>query len=174
MNDLDKYIRELETLLDESWTLPIAKNKYIVDGEKLLSIVDHIKKSYPVEITQAKDVLSKRDQIEERARKDSEEMRQQAAKYSEETLLKARRNKERILSEAEEAAKAKIDDQEIMAAAQKQAAMIIQKAKDDSVRMKNVTMDYLRRALDESHRSLEKANEMIDSLRSAYNGEDKE
>ncbi len=172
MNDLGTYLKELENLLEESWTLPIAKNKYIVDGERLENIINQIRKSYPIEIAQAKEILAKKDQIEQRAIKDSEEMRQKAAKYSEETLLKARRNRDNILSEAEAAAKAKLDDQEIIAAAQRQAAAIIQKAKDDTKKMRAVTLSYVKKALDDSERSLLKATEIVEQLKSVYGNDD--
>ncbi len=170
--DLDKYITELENLLEESWTVPLIKNKYCVDSEKLASIIEKIRKCYPIEISQAKEIINKKEAIEKRAMEDSEEMRRKAARFSEEIMIKARANKEKIIAEAEEIARSKIDNQEIMQNANRQAAAIIQKAKDDSRKMRMVTRDYILSSLTKTSNELEKANDIINKLKETYNDED--
>ena len=103
---------------------------------------------------------------------DSEEMRRKAARFSEEIMIKARANKEKIIAEAEEIARSKIDNQEIMQNANRQAAAIIQKAKDDSRKMRMVTRDYILSSLTKTSNELEKANDIINKLKETYNDED--
>ena len=56
-NDFVKKLEELEDILDESWNLPLASNKYIVNGEKLKELVSEIKLCLPKEMQKAQIIL---------------------------------------------------------------------------------------------------------------------
>lgn len=169
MDNLEKNLKDLEALLEESWSLPFTgEKKFIVDRDKILEIIDNIRKCYPAEVAQAKEILAKKDLIEQKAKEESANIRKTAARLAEETMTKARSNRDRIISDAEELAKAKLDDQVILATAQKQASQIIEKAKVDAMKMHNVTLSYLKKAIADSERSLSKANELVAQLKSSF------
>lgn len=171
-NDFTRSVDELDDLLEESWNLPIASNKYIVNGEKLKSIISEIKLNLPMEMRKSREVLENREKMLQKAKEDSDNMVKKAKKTSEMMLLKARKSAETILANARTEAETILNEQDILDIAQKRADDIIDRAKTEAAKMRSVTISYIDNMLNDSQRSLEKAVNAIEQVKKTYNEND--
>lgn len=170
-NDFNKSLEDLENLLEESWNLPIANNKYIINGEKLKNIISDIKLNIPMEMRKAREVLDNKDKLVSKTKEESDAMMDKAKKNAEMMLVKARKSAEGIIEKAKIQAETMVDEQEIMSIAKERAADIVERAKSDAIKMRNVTLSYVDGVLNESQRSLEKALDSVRQARKSYNGD---
>ena len=115
-----------------------------------------------------------KDKILEKAEEDSNSMIERAKKTSETMLSKARKNSASIISEAKEEASKLIDEQAILAIAKERAEGIVDRAKNDSVKMRNVTVNYIEGIVNDTYKSLERALNAVEQLKETYTNEDKE
>jgi len=74
-NEVMELIDQLYTMVSEAWGVPLGNEKCIVERDQVLEILDEIKTAMPVELSEAKRLVSARDefinnakQAEERAR----------------------------------------------------------------------------------------------------------
>ena len=77
-------------------------------------------------------------------------------------------------SEAKEEASKLIDEQAILAIAKERAEGIVDRAKNDSVKMRNVTVNYIEGIVNDTYKSLERALNAVEQLKETYTNEDKE
>ena len=61
-----------------------------------------------------------------------------------------------------------LNEQEIRVVARERAAEIVDKAKNDALRMKSVTVNYLDQAINEAQRSLEQALKYVKQAKDSY------
>ena len=70
-NEVMELIDQLYTMVSEAWGVPLGNEKCIVERDQVLEILDEIKTAMPVELSEAKRLVSAegiRNQAEERAR----------------------------------------------------------------------------------------------------------
>ena len=90
-NEVMELIDQLYTMVSEAWGVPLGNEKCIVERDQVLEILDEIKTAMPVELSEAKRLVSARDEF----------------------INNAKREAEGIRNQAEERARALVDDQEI-------------------------------------------------------------
>ena len=91
-NEVMELIDQLYTMVSEAWGVPLGNEKCIVERDQVLEILDEIKPAMPVELSEAKRLVSARDEF----------------------INNAKREAEGIRNQAEERARALVDDQEIV------------------------------------------------------------
>ena len=91
-NEVMELIDQLYTMVSEAWGVPLGNEKCIVERDQVLEILDEIKTAMPVELSEAKRLVSARDEF----------------------INNAKREAEGIRNQAEERARALVDDQEIV------------------------------------------------------------
>ena len=134
-------VDRLEELLSQGTHIPFS-SRVVVDGEMLLSIIDQMRVSIPEEIREARRLL----------------------RDKEKQLSEAREEVGRIISEAREDAARLTDDHEIRAAAEEQAARMIEEARLG-------TQEILLGADDYAAQVLRELAEHLDSMQNTvYNG----
>lgn len=170
VSEFNKRLEELDDLLEESWTLPFASNKYIVNGERLRGIIDALKSSLPTELRKAKEVLDTKDKTTARAREEADIMVERAKKNSELMLAKAKKTSETIIENARAEAEELINEQEIIAIANERAENIIEQARQDAIKMRNVTLSYIDGVITEGEKSLGTALTTLNQLKQSYSG----
>ena len=99
-NEVMELIDQLYTMVSEAWGVPLGNEKCIVERDQVLEILDEIKTAMPVELSEAKRLVSARDEF----------------------INNAKREAEGIRNQAEERARALVDDQEIVRSAAARAA----------------------------------------------------
>ena len=90
-NEVMELIDGLYSMVSEAWGVPLGNDKCIVEREKALSMIEDIKNRLPAELSEAKRLVSARDEF----------------------IGNAKREAESIRRAAEEKARAMIDEQEI-------------------------------------------------------------
>lgn len=91
-NEVMELIDQLYTMVSEAWGVPLGNEKCIVERDQVLEILDEIKTAMPVELSEAKRLVSARDEF----------------------INNAKREAESIRNQAEERARALVNDQEIV------------------------------------------------------------
>ncbi len=105
-NAVDELINNLYEMVQDAWSMPLGRERCVVDRDKVLDILDEIRASLPSDLRTAKDLLEKRDTVIANAKKEAESIKTQAEEY----------------------ARNKINDHEIMVQARKKASEIISNA----------------------------------------------
>jgi hypothetical protein len=170
VSEFNKCLDELENLLEESWTLPLASNKYIVNGNQLRGIIESLRNSLPQELKKAKEVLDAKDKTAARAKEEADIIVERAKKNSELMLSKAKKASEQILENARAEAETLISEQQITTIANERAEQLVEQAKQDAIKMRNVTITYIDGVINESEKSLGTALSTLTQLKQSYSG----
>ena len=105
MDNIRSIIYRMESLLDTSKTMPMGGQK-IIDARRMKELMDQLVLSIPQEVDAARQLLENKDTLLHQAQSDAKRRR----------------------TEAENAYRARVDDNEIIAAAQERANTIEQEA----------------------------------------------
>ncbi len=169
-NDFEKCLEELEDLLEESWSVPLAKNKFIIDGEKLRGIVSNLKLRMPGEMKRAKELVAKKDEMMATAQNEAKYMLEKAKKNADLINANAKANAENLMERAKAQVEIMINQQEIMRLAQDRASAMLEQARNDALKMRSVTISYVENALNEAGRSLDNSrNALEQAIQSLHN-----
>ena len=77
-NEVMELIEELYGMVTDAWSVPLGNDKCIVEREKILEILDEIKTALPVELSEAKRLVSARNEFINNAKREAESIRNQA------------------------------------------------------------------------------------------------
>ncbi len=129
---VDSLINQLYEMIQDAWGVPLSSEKCVIMRDKALDLIDEINNQLPVELKQAQDIIAKKEEYEEAAKRDADLLRQKA--------------------EAE--AKKMLSEQEIVLAARKKASEMLAAAETKAKEMRRISNEYI----DES---LSRAEEVI-------------
>ena len=151
-NEVMELIDQLYTMVSEAWGVPLGNEKCIVERDQVLEILDEIKTAMPVELSEAKRLVSARDEF----------------------INNAKREAEGIRNQAEERARALVNDQEIVriAKARSNEMLASTQAKADALRQASsqFCVDALRRteeAISAALGSVQQAHAAFQHIRTA-------
>ena len=116
-----ELIETLYSMVTEAWGVPLGNDKCIVERENVLEILNEIKTRIPVELAEAKRLVSARDEF----------------------IGNAKREADGIIRSAEERAKAMTAQEEIVKLAQQKAAEIIATSQQKSREMRKAAQDFV-------------------------------
>ena len=77
-NEVMELIDQLYTMVSEAWGVPLGNEKCIVERDQVLEILDEIKTAMPVELSEAKRLVSARDEFINNAKREAESIRRAA------------------------------------------------------------------------------------------------
>lgn len=151
---VDELLEMLYEMLQEARSVPLSSEKCVIDREQMLDLLDEIKAKLPVELNEAKKLLSAR------------------AEY----IASAKREAESIKKHAEEQARSMVSEERILASAHQKSGEIIKKAEERALELRKAANEYcddlLRRteealsaAYDEMKRSRVKFRATIQNLK---------
>lgn len=123
-NILD-LLEMLYTMVSEAWGVPLGNEKCIIERDKFLNILDEIKAQLPVEVAEAKRLVTARDEF----------------------IGSAKREAESIRKSAEERARELIDEQEIVKAAALRSNELLSNAESRTRELYRVANEYVDDAL---------------------------
>lgn len=118
--NVEQMLDLIEETLDEGASIPLSGGKHLVDVDKIRDYLDEVRLNLPGELRQARNIVSDRSQI----------------------LGDATAQAEAIVKKAEERARILVSEQEIVKAAQKQAAEIVSSAQGEARAMRQTVTDY--------------------------------
>mgnify|MGYP000661034184 CR=1 FL=1 len=161
ISEFNKRLEDLDDLLDESLSLPFSSSKYIINGEKLRGIIDALRQSLPEELKRANSILEGKEKFVSKAKEEANIMTERAKKNAELMLSKAKATAETVVANAKAEQEALVDEQEIMLIATERAEKIIEQAKQDALKMRKVTLEYVDSILSQSMQAVRSANDDI-------------
>jgi len=167
-NDFNKKLEEIEDFLEDSMSLPFASNKYIVNGDKLKELIDDLRNSLPAELKKAREVLDQKDAMMAKIQSEANVIIDRAKKNAEITLTKAKKAADDHIENARIRAEEMIDEQQITEAANERARQTVEQAKQDAIKMREVTINYLDKIISQSEKSLEASLNTVVQLKKSY------
>ncbi|MCQ2417037.1 MAG: vacuolar-type H+-ATPase subunit H [Oscillospiraceae bacterium] len=131
---------DMDDMLDNAKVVPITAHKVLIDGDRLRELVNDIRLNMPKEMKRA-----------------------QTIDYDCDLIMKEAQSKsEKIIRDAEERAKAMVDDHVIVEEAKKRAHEILTKTKNKCENTKSGTSAYVLQSLTATEAKL---NALMDELR---------
>ena len=118
-------VDSLYNMISEAWGVPLGNDKCIIEREKALEILDEIKGAMPVELAEAKRLVSARDEF----------------------ISNAKREAESVRKLAEEKARTMVQSQEVYRVAQQQSAEMISGAQAKSEQLRLAASKYAQEIL---------------------------
>lgn len=108
---LEELVNSLYDMVQEARSVPLSAEKCMIDREKALDILDEIRNNMPKDLEMARAIVEKRNDMVAAGKKEVEDLRKKAEDYVRKTV-----NESAMVTEAQKQA------DEIVAAAEKQAA----------------------------------------------------
>ncbi len=107
----------LYNMIAEAWGVPLGNDKCIVERDKALNLLDDLKATLPMELSEARRLVNARDEFVANAKQEAENIRSSAQKEAAEML-----DKENVYNEAKSRAEAKLKETEEKCRATERAA----------------------------------------------------
>ena len=145
-NEVMELIDQLYTMVSEAWGVPLGNEKCIVERDQVLEILDEIKTAMPVELSEAKRLVSARDEF----------------------INNAKREAENILKQAEQRARQMISHEEVYLQAQKEADDLMKNAQAKIKELRQVTNDYVDDAMKRTEDAISQSLSEIRESRSKF------
>lgn len=145
-NEVMELIEMLYTMVSEAWSVPLGNDKCIVERDKALKLIEEIKAQLPTELSEAKRLVSARDEFIGNAKREAEALRRAA----------------------EEHAAQVIDEQEIVRAAEAKSTQMLTSAEARSRELRRVATEYVDDALRTSEEAMSSALAEIRKARSGF------
>lgn len=148
-NGVMELVDMLYNLISDAWGVPLGAEKCVIKRDQVLDLLDEIKAQMPIEINEAKRLVSAR------------------ADY----ISSAKQEAETIRRAAEEQAKRLVEEQAIVRAARTKANEILSKAEERSKELRKMANDYtddtLRRTEDAITEALNEIKQSRTNFRNA-------
>ncbi|MBO5975945.1 MAG: hypothetical protein J6P94_02050 [Oscillospiraceae bacterium] len=145
-NSILDMIEMLYTMVSEAWGVPLGNDKCIIERDKFMNILDEIKAQLPVEIAEAKRLVTARDEF----------------------IGSAKREAESIRKSAEERARELTDEQEIVKAATLRSNELIANAEGRTRELYRVANGYVDDALRRTEEAITAALSEVRNSRNEF------
>jgi hypothetical protein len=145
-NDVMELIETLYTMVSEAWGVPLGNDKCIIEREKALEILDEIKTGMPVELAEAKRLVSARDEF----------------------ISNAKREAESVRKLAEEKARSMVEEQEIIRIARARSSEMITSAQTKSDQLRRMAGKYADDVLRTAEEAAAAAASEVHAQRAAF------
>jgi len=146
-NEILELIEELYAMITEAWGVPLGNDKCIIERDKALNLLDDIKARMPVELAEAKRLVSARDEF----------------------IGNAKREAESVRKAAEEHARRMVDEQEIMRVAKARSMEMVSNAEMKSAELRRVASEYIDESLRRTEEAVAAALDGVRQSRARFN-----
>lgn len=137
-----ELLEMLYTMVSEAWGVPLGNEKCIIERDKVLNLLEDIKNQLPVELAEAKRLVTTRDEFIGSTKREAESMRKAA----------------------EERARELVDDQEIVRIAKLRSNEILNNAESRAKELYRVANEYVDDAL---RRTEDAVGSALDEIRTS-------
>lgn len=141
-----ELIETLYTMVSEAWGVPLGNDKCIIERDNVLEILNEIKAGIPKELSEAKRLVSARDEF----------------------IGSAKREAESIRKNAEDKARAMLEEQEIVRVAKSHSAALVSDAEYKSKELRRVANEYVDEILRRTEETVGSALKSINDARSSF------
>ena len=139
-NNVMELVEMLYTMVSEAWGVPLGNDKCLLEREKVLNLLDEIKAQIPVEVAEAKRLVSARDEF----------------------ISNAKREAESIRRAAEDRARTLVDEQEVVRVAKARGMELMNTAETKSRELRRAANEYVDDAM---RRTEEAVSAALDEIR---------
>ena len=139
-NNVMELVEMLYTMVSEAWGVPLGNDKCLLEREKVLNLLDEIKAQIPVEVAEAKRLVSARDEF----------------------ISNAKREAESIRRTAEDRARTLVDEQEVVRVAKARGMELMNTAETKSRELRRAANEYVDDAM---RRTEEAVSAALDEIR---------
>ena len=143
---VEELVDMLFAMIDEAKSVPLSSEKCIIERDKALDLLDDIKAQFPVELGEAKKLISAR------------------ADY----IASAKREAELIKRQAEERAKQILAEDELLAQAKQRGNEILRQAEERSRELRRAANEYCEDALRRTEEAVAEAHDEIKKSRMRF------
>lgn len=143
---VEEMLDMLYTMIDEAKSMPLSSEKCILERDKALDLLDAIRGQFPIELSEAKKLISARTEY----------------------IASAKREGDRIRRQAEDQAKQMLAQDEILAQARQRGNEIIRHAEERSRELKKAANDYCEDALRRTEEAVAEAYDEIKKSRARF------
>ena len=98
---IDELIDVLYGMIEEAWTMPLGKDKCVIEREKALDILDELRGNLPGEIKAAREIVEKRNELIASGKKEADSVIHAAEAQTEEIKKAANAYCDDLLSRTE-------------------------------------------------------------------------
>jgi len=145
-NEVTELLEVLYNTVADAWSVPLGKDKCMINRESVLSLLDEIKAQLPIELAEAKRLLAARDEF----------------------VGNAKREAEAIRKAAEEQARRLVEEQEITRVARAHANEIITNSESKSRELVRAANEYVDDALRRTEEAVASALSEVRQSRSRF------
>ena len=145
-NEVTELLEVLYNTIADAWSVPLGKDKCMINRESALSLLDEIRAQLPIELAEAKRLISARDEF----------------------VGNAKREAEAIRKAAEEQARRLVEEQEITRIAKAHANEIITNSEAKSRELVRVANEYVDDALRRTEEAVAAALSEVKQSRSRF------
>lgn len=146
--EVTELLEMLYNVIVDAWNVPLGKDKCMIPKESTLSLLDDIRAQMPIELSEAKRLLSARDEF----------------------IANAKREAETIRRAAEEEARRLVEEQEVVQSARLRANEIINAADNRAKELARVANEYVDDALRRTEEAINAAVAEVRNSRARFRG----
>ena len=145
-NEVMELIDQLYTMVSEAWGVPLGNEKCIVERDQVLEILDEIKTAMPVELSEAQRLVSARDEF----------------------INNGKREAEGIRNQAEERARALVNEQEIVRIAKARSNEMLASTQAKADALRRASSQFCDEALRRTEEAIQAALSEVQTSRSQF------
>lgn len=156
-NDVLEMLEMLYAMVSEAWGVPLGNDKCIIEREKVLSALDDIKTRMPVELAEAKRLISAKEEFIGNAKREAESIRKLAEERA-----------RHMVEEQEIMRQARAQSAQIMAEAEEASNEMLTSARQRSAQLRRVAWEYVDNSLRETEQAMNTALAAVSSVRNKF------
>ena len=145
-NEVTELLEVLYNTVADAWSVPLGKDKCMINRESVLSLLDEIRAQLPIELAEAKRLISARDEF----------------------VGNAKREAEAIRKAAEDQARRLVEEQEVTRIAKAHANEIITNSETKSRELVRAANEYVDDALRRTEEAVAAALNEVKQSRSRF------
>lgn len=144
--DVMELIDSLYNMVSEAWGVPLGNDKCIVEREVVLEILNELRTRLPVELSEAKQILSARNEF----------------------ISNAKREAESVRKTAEDKARELLEEQEVIKRAKAYSSQLVNEAEQKSAELRKVASEYVDDILKRTEETVADALKSVNLARNSF------
>ncbi len=143
---LEELINNIQEMVQEAWTLPLASDKCVIERERMLDLIDELRSTLPGDIKMAAEIVQQRNQM----------------------MADGRRELDTMKKRLEEEARKMLSKTEIMQQARARAKEIVGNAQIQAKELRRAANEYCEDSLKRTEEALSLSSEELKKARARF------
>ncbi|MBS5144191.1 MAG: hypothetical protein KHY89_01565 [Butyricicoccus pullicaecorum] len=143
---LEELINNIQEMVQEAWTLPLASDKCVIERERMLDLIDELRSTLPGDIKMAAEIVQQRNQM----------------------MADGRRELDTMKKRLEEEARKMLSKTEIMQQARARAKEIVGNAEIQAKELRRAANEYCEDSLKRTEEALSLSSEELKKARARF------